>query len=106
MTSAAAAMGKVGAAVGIQVFIPIQDNLGKRWTFIVAAIFGAVGILITYVFIPEMTGVDLALQDEKFLKYLVENGWEGQIGDAETKSHHIDPEETEKGCGKDVATVL
>ena len=26
-----AAMGKVGAAIGTQVFIPIQDSLGKRY---------------------------------------------------------------------------
>lgn len=30
-----------------------------------------------------MTGVDLADEDEKFLKYLAENGWEGEVGDDE-----------------------
>lgn len=28
-----------------------------------------------------MTGVDLKDEDEKFLKYLAENGWEGEVGD-------------------------
>ncbi len=29
-----AAIGKVGAVLGTQAFKPIQDNLGKRWTFV------------------------------------------------------------------------
>ena len=28
-----------------------------------------------------MTGTDLAEEDEKFLKYLADNGWEGEVGD-------------------------
>lgn len=28
-----------------------------------------------------MTGVDLADEDEKFLKYLAENGWQGDVGE-------------------------
>ena len=28
-----------------------------------------------------MTGVDLADEDVKFMKYLAENGWEGQVGE-------------------------
>ncbi|KZT68333.1 MFS general substrate transporter [Daedalea quercina L-15889] len=85
-----AAMGKVGAAVGTQIFIPIQNSLGKRWTFIIAAIFGAVGMLLTYVFVPDMTGVDLTVEDEKFFSYLAENGWEGDIGEEDTDSLPIE----------------
>jgi len=76
-----AALGKTGAAVGTQAFTPIQINLGKRWTFIIAAICGIAGILITYFFVPDMTGVDLADEDAKFLEYLVANGWEGTVGE-------------------------
>ncbi|KAF9069150.1 MFS Git1p-like glycerophosphoinositol permease, partial [Rhodocollybia butyracea] len=76
-----AALGKVGAAVGTQAFTPIQTNLGKRWTFIVAAIVGVLGILVTYFFIPDMTGVDLADEDVKFMEYLADNGWEGHVGE-------------------------
>ncbi|TFK89640.1 MFS Git1p-like glycerophosphoinositol permease [Polyporus arcularius HHB13444] len=78
-----AAIGKTGAAVGTQAFTPIQNNLGKKWTFIIAAICGVTGILVTYFFVPDKTGVDLAVEDEEFLKYLAENGWEGEIGDDE-----------------------
>lgn len=28
-----------------------------------------------------MTGVDLADEDAKFLKYLTDNGWEGDVGE-------------------------
>ena len=53
----------------------------RRWTFIIAAICGVTGILVTYFFVPDMTGVDLADEDAAFLKYLAENGWEGEVGD-------------------------
>ncbi|TBU34588.1 MFS Git1p-like glycerophosphoinositol permease [Dichomitus squalens] len=78
-----AALGKTGAAVGTQAFTPIQVHLGKKWTFIIAAICGVTGIFVTYFFVPDMTGVDLAEEDEKFLKYLAENGWEGEVGEDE-----------------------
>lgn len=41
-----AAFGKAGAAVGTEVFTPIKENLGQRWTFFFAAIFGAMGMLV------------------------------------------------------------
>ncbi|KAI0080258.1 MFS Git1p-like glycerophosphoinositol permease [Panus rudis PR-1116 ss-1] len=78
-----AAVGKAGAAVGTQAFTPIQNNLGKKWTFIIAAICGVTGILVTYFFVPDMTGVDLAEEDRKFMDYLAENGWRGEVGDDE-----------------------
>ncbi|KAJ3812247.1 MFS Git1p-like glycerophosphoinositol permease [Lentinula aff. lateritia] len=76
-----AALGKVGAAVGTQAFTPIETNLGKKWTFIVAAICGVFGILVTYFFIPDMTGVDLTDEDAKFMEYLAVNGWQGRVGE-------------------------
>lgn len=75
-----AALGKTGAAVGTQAFTPIQNDLGKRWTFIIAAICGVVGVLVTYFFVPNLTGEDLALEDERFKAYLLERGWEGEMG--------------------------
>ncbi|KAK7694881.1 hypothetical protein QCA50_002069 [Cerrena zonata] len=78
-----AAIGKTGAAVGTQAFTPIQTHLGKKWTFIIAAICGVTGIIVTYFFVPDMTGVDLADEDRKFMEYLAENGWEGDIGEDE-----------------------
>ena len=40
----------------------------------------------TYFFVPDLTGVDLADEDAKFMKYLVENGWEGEIGEDHDKN--------------------
>jgi hypothetical protein len=54
-----------------------------RWTFIIAAICGVTGILVTYLFVPDMTGVDLAEEDARFMKYLESNGWEGTVGEPE-----------------------
>ncbi|KAA1468145.1 MFS Git1p-like glycerophosphoinositol permease [Dentipellis sp. KUC8613] len=76
-----AAIGKAGAAVGTQAFTPIQNNLGKKWTFIIAAICGVTGIIVTYIFVPDMTGVDLADEDVRFMEYLKANGWEGEVGE-------------------------
>ena len=39
------------------------------------------GILVTYFFVPDMTGKDLAEEDAKFMEYLKENGWEGDVGE-------------------------
>ena len=81
-----AALGKTGAAVGTEAFTPIQNHLGKRWTFIVAAICGVAGILITYFFVTDVKGNDLAIEDEKFRAYLVEHGWEGEMGEEDLKA--------------------
>jgi len=85
-----AAIGKTGAAIGTQAFTPIQNNLGKKWTFIIAAICGITGILVTYFFVPDMTGVDLADEDRKFMEYLAENGWEGEVGEDESVAYSDD----------------
>jgi hypothetical protein len=61
--------------------------LGKKWTFIIAAICGISGVLVTYFFVPDMTGVDLADEDAKFMEYLRENGWEGDVGEDESVQH-------------------
>ena len=81
-----AALGKTGAAVGTEVFTPIQTNLGKKWTFIIAAICGVVGVLVTFFFVPNLTGEDLAVEDEKFRAYLVANGWDGEMGEEDLKA--------------------
>ncbi|EPQ60734.1 MFS Git1p-like glycerophosphoinositol permease [Gloeophyllum trabeum ATCC 11539] len=80
-----AAIGKTGAAVGTQAFTPIQNNLGKKWTFIIAAICGVTGVLVTYFFVPDMTGKDLAEEDAKFMQYLIDNGWQGEVGEDDDK---------------------
>lgn len=33
-----------------------------------------------------MTGVDLAEEDAAFMQYLIENGWEGEVGEEEDKT--------------------
>ena len=81
-----AAIGKTGAAVGTQAFTPIQLNLGKRWTFIIAAICGVAGIAVTYFFVEDLTGADLRERDEKFRAYLVDNGWDGEMGEDDLKA--------------------
>lgn len=81
-----AAIGKTGAAIGTEVFTPIQIHLGKRWTFIIAAICGVAGILVTYFFIKDVRGDDLANEDEQFRAYLVAHGWEGEMGEEDLKA--------------------
>ncbi|CAG8908503.1 unnamed protein product [Penicillium egyptiacum] len=81
-----AAIGKAGAAIGTQAFQPIKDRLGNKWTFIIAAICGVVGILVTFFFVPDLTGEDLRLRDEKFRAYLVSNGWDGDMGEGDLQA--------------------
>ncbi|KAL2216608.1 major facilitator superfamily domain-containing protein [Thermoascus aurantiacus ATCC 26904] len=81
-----AAVGKAGAAIGTQAFTPIQENLGKKWTFIVAAICGVVGVLVTWFFVPYISGEDLKFRDEKFRAYLVSQGWDGEMGEEDLKA--------------------
>ncbi|CBQ73177.1 related to GIT1-Glycerophosphoinositol transporter also able to mediate low-affinity phosphate transport [Sporisorium reilianum SRZ2] len=81
MYGLSAAIGKAGAAIGTQAFTPIQAHLGKKWVFIISAILGTIGIVLVYFCIPETTNFDLAEEDRAWLAYLVENGWQGEIGD-------------------------
>ena len=41
------------------------------------------GVLLTYFFVRDMTGVDLADEDARFMEYLERNGWEGEVGEDE-----------------------
>lgn len=81
-----AAVGKAGAAIGTEAFTPIENNLGKKWTFIIAAICGVVGVLVTFFFIPDLRGEDLASEDEQFRAYLVSHGWVGEMGEKDLKA--------------------
>ncbi len=80
-----AAVGKAGAAIGTEAFTPIQNGIGKKWTFIVAAIVGVAGVLVTWIFVKNVTGEDLALEDERFRAYLVKQGWVGEMGEEDLK---------------------
>ncbi|KAJ5094578.1 Glycerophosphoinositol permease 1 [Penicillium angulare] len=81
-----AAVGKAGAAIGTQAFQPIENNLGKHWTFIIAAICGVVGVAVTYFFVPDLSGEDLSIRDEKFRAYLVSKGWDGAMGEDDLRA--------------------
>ena len=74
------------ADTDLRAFTPIENNLGKQWTFIIAAICGVVGILVTYFFIPDLRGEDLSVEDERFRAYLVLHGWEGDMGEKDLRA--------------------
>ncbi|PWN88316.1 MFS general substrate transporter, partial [Acaromyces ingoldii] len=75
-----AAVGKVGGVVGTEVFKPVQAH-GKKYTFIVAACCGVVGVLLAFFFVPDTTRFDLAEQDKEWEQYLVRNGWDHVVGE-------------------------
>ncbi|KAJ7940286.1 MFS Git1p-related glycerophosphoinositol permease [Mycena leptocephala] len=91
-----AAVGKTGAVLGTQAFTPIRDNLGPRWTFIVAAICGLAGMLVTVLFIRNDLGGDLADEDAKFAAFLEANGWSGEMGASESVDQLVVTEKGEK----------
>ncbi|KAM3536501.1 hypothetical protein MY4038_000336 [Beauveria bassiana] len=104
-----AAVGKAGAAIGTEAFKPIQENLGKKWTFIIAAICGVAGILVTFFFVPKLTGEDLSKEDEKFRAYLLNNGWNGEMGEQDLAALAEDVHDVEtssKEGGYDEKTAL
>ncbi|KAM6483581.1 major facilitator superfamily domain-containing protein [Trichoderma sp. SZMC 28011] len=82
----AAAVGKAGAAIGTQVFTPIQNSFsdsqkGVQGVFLIGAAFAMVGGLVTWFLIPDKEK-DLESEDARFRAYLQENGYEGTFGEA------------------------
>ena len=76
----AAAVGKAGAAIGTQVFTPIQNSLGsglkgQQGVFLIGSAFAIVGGGIAWVLIPDM-GRELESEDSRFRRYLEENGFD------------------------------
>ncbi|CAK7205775.1 hypothetical protein SEUCBS139899_008554 [Sporothrix eucalyptigena] len=81
----AAAVGKAGAAIGTQVFTPIQNSFsdeqkGVQAVFLIGAAFAAVGGLIAWFLIPTMDK-ELESEDARFRAYLEQNGYQGSFGD-------------------------
>lgn len=79
-------MGKAGAAIGTQVFTPIQDSFdspqkGVQGVFLIGAAFALVGAIVAWVFIPDMSR-DLENEDAKFRAYLAENGYNDTFGES------------------------
>lgn len=76
----AAAVGKADAAIGTQVFTPIQNSLGsgqkgQQKVFLIGCAFAIVGGMIAWVVIPAI-GRDLEGEDVRFRWYLEENGFD------------------------------
>lgn len=94
-----AAIGKAGAAIGTQAFTPIQNDLGKQYTFIIAAGIGVVGILVSWFFCIDTSKLDLEAEDREWLAYLQRNGWHGEVGAPEKQE--VDSED----AGKSIQSV-
>ncbi|CZR68897.1 probable inorganic phosphate transporter [Phialocephala subalpina] len=76
----AAAVGKAGAAIGIQVFTPIQDSFsdelkGQQGVFLIGSALAVVGGLIAWFLIPDKEK-DLESEDVRFKAYLEEHGFD------------------------------
>lgn len=81
----AAAVGKAGAAIGTQVFTPIQDSFaseqkGQQGVFLIGSAFAIVGGLIAWFLIPDRER-DLENEDQKFRDYLAEHGYGNEFGE-------------------------
>ncbi|KAK4574542.1 hypothetical protein LTR86_001383 [Recurvomyces mirabilis] len=82
----AAAVGKAGAAIGTEVFTPIQDSFdsdqkGVQAVFLIGAAFAAVGGIIAWTLIPNRER-DLEGEDARFRAYLAEHGYTTDFGDS------------------------
>lgn len=83
----AAAVGKAGAAIGTQVFTPIQGSFddkdkGVQGVFLIGAGFAMTGALLTWFLVPDMER-ELESEDTEFRRYLEENGYHGVFGEDE-----------------------
>lgn len=78
-----AGFGKAGAAIGTQVFTPIEAAAGKAATFYVAGGVGVLGTMI-YCFLPEGRAIDLAVMDVEFESYMKEEGYMDKMGEEST----------------------
>lgn len=83
----AAAVGKAGAAIGTQVFIPIQNsfgdaNKGVQGVFLIGAAFAMTGAIISWFLIPDKER-DLENEDALFREYLAQHGYAGVFGDVD-----------------------
>ena len=67
--SLVAGFGKAGAAIGTQVFTPLEVAAGKASTFYLASGIRVLGTLIYY-FLPEGRVVDLMVMDDESEEYL------------------------------------
>ncbi|KAM0723382.1 hypothetical protein Q7P37_000368 [Cladosporium fusiforme] len=81
----AAAIGKSGAAIGTEVFTPIQEafpseSKGLQGVFLIGSAFAMTGALISWFLIPDRSR-DLASEDEEFRRFLEEHGYCGSFGD-------------------------
>ncbi|KAF2674308.1 MFS general substrate transporter [Microthyrium microscopicum] len=82
----AAAVGKAGAAIGTQVFTPIQDSFddpqkGVQGVFLIGAAFALTGCIISWFMIPDKER-DLEDEDVKFRLYLEQHGYTGTFGES------------------------
>ena len=78
-------MGKAGAAIGTEVFTPIQNSFdspqkGVQGVFLIGAAFALVGGVIAWVFIPDRER-DLEGEDRRFREYLEREGYGGVFGE-------------------------
>ncbi|VUG15800.1 GIT1 [Brettanomyces bruxellensis] len=80
-----AGIGKAGAAIGTEIFTPIQTHAGTKYTFFLSGGLSLIGCLFAYFIIVNTDKYDLAEKDEKFNQYLVEQGWKGFIGESNEK---------------------
>jgi hypothetical protein len=82
----AAATGKAGAAIGTQVFTPIQNAFpdaqkGIQAVFLIGAGFACCGGLISWFLIPDRDR-QMESEDAAFRAYLEEHGYSGDWGDS------------------------
>lgn len=81
-----AAVGKIGALVGTQVFKPIVKAFGgsgtlngQRSPFIIGTCLALLGAIITWYFIPDASKQGLEVEDREFREYLEQNGFDTSL---------------------------
>ncbi|KAI9891611.1 MAG: hypothetical protein M1814_002545 [Vezdaea aestivalis] len=90
----AAAIGKLGALVAAVLF----NYIDTRTKFLVVPWFGLAGAILTFVFLPDTTGLDLEEQERRWR--LMREGRESEYHGAAVHPTHLSYYEKLTGCGK------
>jgi hypothetical protein len=83
MYDVSAGIGKAGAAIGTEIFTPIQVHTGKRNTFFLSGSLALVGAIVVWWGVPDYGDHSLDFLDEEPSECLKEQGWEGEVGESD-----------------------
>jgi hypothetical protein len=81
-------MGKLGAIISALwiSYIDTTNPLTEKWVFLISAIWGIGGAIVTYIWLPDTTGLELEEYD-RLHRYMSEHRFHEYAGEAVNRKH-------------------